>query len=82
MLIKHGLISQSNYNVIMNIQFTKMQGAGNDFIVINGIDEVQHKYSNHPNTGQGQLPNGLNVSSCHGLVFEWPIGTLISSMII
>ena len=39
MLIKHGLISQSNYNVIMNIQFTKMQGAGNDFIVINGIDQ-------------------------------------------
>ena len=31
---------QSIYNKQMNLHFTKMQGAGNDFIVINGIDQA------------------------------------------
>ena len=37
MLIKGSLFIQSIYNMRMNLTFTKMQGAGNDFIVINGI---------------------------------------------
>jgi diaminopimelate epimerase len=38
-VIKRNLINQSIYNTQMNLHFTKMQGAGNDFIVINGIDQ-------------------------------------------
>jgi diaminopimelate epimerase len=38
-VIKRNLINQSIYNTHMNLHFTKMQGAGNDFIVINGIDQ-------------------------------------------
>jgi diaminopimelate epimerase len=38
-VIKRNQFNQSIYNKRMNLHFTKMQGAGNDFIVINGIEQ-------------------------------------------
>jgi hypothetical protein len=31
---------QSFYNIVMNIQFTKMQGAGNDFMVVDAVNQT------------------------------------------
>ncbi len=78
--VRHALIGTNSHNPAMQIRFTKMQGAGNDFVVLDetdgqlGLTAAQYRFlaDRHFGVGADQILT-VRPSPAQGIDFEYVI---------